>query len=219
MPKKIGIICVIFGAVLIISALLLFFYNQYEDYRAGQEAESLLSDIKSVIAEKNHQTNTTSEHISDNAETELSETAEPTEETEETSAEETPIVMIKGYDYIGIISIPKLEIELPVMADWDYTRLKFAPCRQFGSSKTDDLVIAAHNYRSHFGNLHDLEFGDSVEFTDMEGNISIYSVESIQVLNATNVDAVQNSDYDLVLYTCTKIDETRLTVFCNRSDN
>ena len=49
MPKKAGIIFVILGVVLMMSALLLFFYNGLEDRNAQQEAESLLDDIQSVL--------------------------------------------------------------------------------------------------------------------------------------------------------------------------
>ena len=38
------------GAVLILSALLLFACNLRENIRAGQEAESLLADVRAAIA-------------------------------------------------------------------------------------------------------------------------------------------------------------------------
>ena len=38
------------GAVLILSALLLFLHNRREDALAGQEAESLLADVRAAIA-------------------------------------------------------------------------------------------------------------------------------------------------------------------------
>ena len=102
------------------------------------------------------------------------------------------------------------------MAQWDYDRLKIAPCRQFGSSRTDDLVIAAHNYQNHFGRLKELSRGDTVVFTDMESIVNAYSVEKVETLAPTEIDAVQKSGYDLVLYTCTIGGKTRVAVFCNR---
>ena len=129
---------------------------------------------------------------------------------------ELPVVELDGYEYVGYVEIPTLEVELPVMADWDYDRLKIAPCRQFGSSRTDDLVIAAHNYQTHFGRLKELQKGDTVRFTDMEGIVNTYSVSKCETLQPTEVDAVQNSGYDLVLYTCTLGGRTRVTVFCDR---
>lgn len=189
MSKKISVAIMTLGAVLVLSALLLFAYNRYQEKRAGQEAELLLSKVEAEIE----------------AETE-----------DNTVSLELPVKKIDGYDYVGYIEIPVLEIKLPVMSDWDYQKLKHAPCRQIGSSRSDDLVIAAHNYSGHFGRLKNLEKGDAVTFTDMEGIANNYSVERIDTVNPYDVDTVLNSDYDLVLYTCTPGGRTRVTVFCNR---
>lgn len=209
MPKKFGIIFVTMGAVLMLSALLLFLYNGYEERRAGQEAELLLDDIQSAIAEETDPPTQPTE-----VEIDITENTEPTEET---LPAEMPVVKINGYDYIGYVSIPDLELELPVMAEWDYNRLKKAPCRHFGSSRTDDLVIAAHNYKSHFGSLSSLKIGDEVIFTDMDGIVNRYMLmKEPEKLAPDAVDAVQNSGYDLVLYTCTPGGATRVVAFCDR---
>ena len=42
-----------------------------------------------------------------------------------------PTVTIDGYDYIGYVEAPVLGLKLPVMAEWDYDRLKIAPCRRW----------------------------------------------------------------------------------------
>ena len=199
MPKKFGVAFVIMGAVLIILALLLFMYNKMEDRRAGQHAEVLVDDIHAVI----------------HTEPVTEETTEP--EPEETLPPELPVEIIDGYGYVGILNIPDLEIELPIMAEWDYTRLKIAPCRHVGSSRTDDLVISAHNYASHFGKLKTLEIGAEVIFTDMDGIVNRYVLErGPETLAPTAVDEVLNSGYDLVLYTCTPGGATRVVAFFNR---
>lgn len=204
MPKKAGIIFVTLGVVLILSALLLFLYNEFEDRRAGQQAELLMDEIHSAITE------------------ETDPTTKPTEieidvtESQETLPAEMPVVEIDGYEYIGYLSIPDLELELPVMSEWDYNRLKVAPCRHFGSSRTDDLVIAAHNYKRHFGPLSKLDIGAEIIFTDMEGIENRYALQELSTLAPDAVDAVQNSGYDLVLYTCTSSGATRVVAFCDR---
>ena len=209
MPKKTGIAIVAVGAVLILSALLLLLYNRYEDAHAGQEAESLLASVEAAISAQATDTPAaTAPNRPDTTETRAPTPLDP----------EMPVVLLDGYEYVGYVEIPVLGLKLPVMSEWDYNRLKLAPCRQFGSSRTDDLVIAAHNYESHFGHLRDLSVGDTVTFTDMEGIVNTYCVEKIETLNPNEVDAVQNSGYDLVLYTCTKGGKTRVTVFCNRKE-
>lgn len=195
--------------MLILSALLLLLYNRYEDANAGQEAESLLASVEAAIsAQAMDTTAATAPNRPDASEVPAPTPLDP----------EMPVVMLDGYEYVGYVEIPTLGLKLPVMSEWDYTRLKVAPCRQFGSSRTDDLVIAAHNYESHFGHLKDLSVGEPVTFTDMEGIVNTYCVEKIETLNPNEVDAVQNSGYALVLYTCTKGGKTRVTVFCNREE-
>ena len=187
MPKKSGVILISLGAVLILAALLLFLYNRSEDRRAGQEAESLLEDARSAMAAN----------------------TDP-EPQEELAGEIT-------YDYAGVIAIPDLSLELPVIDQWNYARLKVAPCRQSGAAADGDLVIAAHNYKSHFGYLDRLEPGASVIFTDMEGTVYRYAVEEIRRLepeDAEDVSSVFSSEYPLVLYTCTPGGKARVAVFC-----
>lgn len=218
MPKKMGIVFMMMGAVLFIAALLLFHYNRQEDAQAGQQAAELLKSVQTVISEP------TAEPVSEELDPsrEVTASKEPSPEPTATPEPEPPrsteltVVEIDGYGYIGYISIPALEIELPVMSQWDYSRLKIAPCRQFGSTRTDDLVIAAHNYKTHFGYLSELEGGEEVFFTDMDGEITDYNVSSVETLAPTSVDAVQNSGHDLVLYTCTYGGATRVAVFCDR---
>ena len=198
MPKKAGILFVTVGAVLLLSALLLFFYSEYEEYHAGQEAERVLDGIQSVIAVQ-------TESPVSAAEGEV-----------ETLPAEMPVAEIDGYECVGYISIPDLDLELPVMAEWDYSRLKIAPCRHFGSSRTDDLVIAAHNYKTHFGNLSRLKTGAEIRFTDMDGIENLYRLVRLEILSPDAVDAVQNSGYDLVLSTCTPGGATRVVACCDR---
>lgn len=202
MRNKAGIVFIALGAVLILSALLLLLYNRHEAALAGKEAEILLSDVEAAVG----------------GQTSSGGPTDPTEETETepTLPPELPVVHLNGYDYVGYVEIPALELKLPVMATWDYDLLQVAPCRQFGSSRTDDLVIAAHNYVTHFGYLKKLIPGDTVVFTDMDGIVNTYAVEKTETLDPTSVDAVKNSGCDLVLYTCTIGGKTRVCVFCNR---
>lgn len=199
------------GAVLMLAALSLFLYNRAEDAQAGRNAENLLAGVQSAMEEREMRNTSPAEAEA----VSLSEM----KESDELLDPELPAVELDGYAYVGVIAIPNLELELPVMSEWDYERLRIAPCRQFGSSRTDDLVIAAHNYQSHFGNLFQLETGDTVTFTDMDGIENTYAVTSVETLGPTEVEAVQNSGHDLVLYTCTPGGATRVTVFCDRQIN
>ena len=104
------------------------------------------------------------------------------------------------------------------MSDWDYTRLKIAPCRYSGSTKSDDLVIAAHNYTRHFRSLKRLPIGAEVTFTDMDGVVSVYEVVATDILAPTDVAEMTAGDYDLTLFTCTYGNRSRVTVRCERAE-
>lgn len=193
MPKKTGIIFAVIGAMLMLSALLLVFYNVYEDNQAKKSAENTLDVVIDAIPEDVGL---------------IKEELEP----------EMPVVEIDGYGYIGYLDIEKIDLSLPVMNKWSYSRLKIAICRQFGSSRTDDLVIAGHNYKSFFKRLKELEEGDEVTFTDMDGIVNVYAVTRKETISPEDVEAVQKSGNDLVLYTCTPGGAKRVAVFCDRTE-
>ena len=196
MRNKLGTICMILGTVLILAALSLFLWNRREAEQAGEAAASILPQVVEQIVET------------------AAEDPAPPDPFDPTMTE----VEIDGYLYIGYLSIPALGLELPVMSEWDYTRLNIAPCRYSGSTKTDDLVIAAHNFAQHFGGLSGLSGGEQVIFVDMDNMVSTYTVVSVEILPPTAVEEMTNGEYDLSLYTCTYGGQSRVTVRCDRAE-
>ena len=97
---------------------------------------------------------------------------------------------IDGHLYIGYLSVPVLELELPVMSGWDYPSLQIAPCRYSGTVRGEDLVLMAHNYDKHFGNIDQLEPGDAVLFTDMDGVTTGYEVVAVDILAPSVVEGM-----------------------------
>ena len=204
--KRVGIVFLVTGAVLLVAALLLFLHNEREDAYAGEAAGTALSAIQEAI---DGQTIPPMLDLSEEDE------IEPTEETIPEPTELT-VVNIDGNYYIGYIAIPNLELELPVMADWSMEKLQIAPCLQYGSPLTDDAVIAGHNYKEHFRPLHEIEQGEYLTFTDMTGYTIAYNVVDVKTIDPRSVYEVINSEYDLTLYTCTIGGASRVIVSCNR---
>lgn len=194
MRKKIGFIFMGIGAVLVVAALALLLFNRAEDKNAGNAADEILSAVMAAIEEPL-----------------------PTGDENGEDEPEMTVVDIDGYGYIGYLTIPALDLKLPVMSEWDDTRLKTAPCRYYGSVKTNDLVIAGHNYDRHFGRLKNLRTGDNVFFTDMDGVTAAYEVTEVEELQPTEIGQMLESGYDLTLYTCTYGGQSRVTVRCSRA--
>jgi len=187
MNKK-GITLVIIGCIFIIIAGLMVTYNYYENKKSGIESKKIYEIIqeKDIIEETNIIT------------------------------EEMKTINIDGNEYIGTISIPVLNLDLPVMSDWDYVKMKKSPCRYYGSIFTNDLVICAHSYDNLFGKIKKLNQGDLLIFKDIDKNEYIYKVEVIEILSPTDVKKMIESDFDLTLYTCTMDTLNRITVRLNR---
>lgn len=129
-----------------------------------------------------------------------------------------PAAQIGGSAYVGILDIPSLSISLPIADDWKNGDLDCTPCRYYGSAYTDDLVLLGHNYAAHFGALRELVPGDTVTFTDADGNEFFYSVCDAEVLPPDAVGEMVNGDWDLTLFTCTVGGQNRLAVRCVRVD-
>ena len=196
------------GVFCIAAAAALTGYNFWEDAHAGAQAEQVVS----VLREKRDAA----------AEEKESGTFPvPTDQPDyvKNPNMEMPVTEVDGFRYIGTLTILPLELELPVMDDWNYTRMRIAPCRYVGSAYLDNLVICGHNYRSHFGRLNKLQKNDQILFTDVAGNVFRYAVESIDELSATDIEKMTSGGYDLTLFTCTVGGRARVTVRCNRIKN
>ena len=74
------------------------------------------------------------------------------------------------------------------------------------------MIVAAHNYRTHFGTLESLEPGTQVIFTDTDGNRFEYEVSQLELLNGTDVEKMEEGDWDLTL-------RQRVTVRCTRTSD
>ena len=194
MRKWIGVICVFLGVLCILSAIGFVAYNRWEDMNAKDVAQDFLEDVQSIINE---------------------------EQSEQPLLNDTKMatVEVDGYDCIGILSVPILDLELPVLTDWSYAKLKKAPCHYYGSYYEKDFVIAAHNYKSHFGRLSKLQAGDIVVFTDINNIEHYYEVVLLETLPKNATKEMITSGFDLSLYTCTPGGSNRVTVRCNAAQD
>ena len=208
--SKTGTILISTGLLLLAAALLLVGYNLVDEYRAGQTANHVLEALQQQMPET----------PSDDRQTPEDSVPEQMELPDYVLNPdmEMPTQKIEGNDYIGVLEIPSLELSLPVMNEWSYPRLKLAPCRYSGSAYTGNLVIAAHNYRTHFGPIKNLTVGAQVTFTDVIGRRFSYEVSAVETIEATSVEDAVSNAWDLTLITCTPGGQARVAVRCLRAD-
>ena len=204
--RRKGGIWITLGLLLIVAALALVSYNLYDALRAEQSAWRIINSLEEASEEDSR--------IS--APAEASEKAALPQEPVLDSQMEMPVKTIDGIEIVGVLRIPTLELELPIISQWSYPDLQTAPCRYSGSAYLNNLILCGHNYSSHFGNLKELREGDIITFTDMDGNLFTYEMAERETLMPTSVGEMTGGDWDLTLFTCTVGGKSRVTVRCDR---
>ena len=225
--KNNGSIFIMIGLLLIAAALCLTLLNLREATAAGDSATEIAAQLTAVIPQLGTPQPTAPQAPMPTAPTPSAPSllpsppvsAEPTQPQQTPLYEqypemEMPTVQLDGRNYLGILKIPALGLELPVMTDWSYPKLKIAPCRYSGSAYQGDLVVMAHNYVQHFGQIKNLNPGDAVLFTDIDGNVFHYQVAAIEMLHPTDTENMTAGEWPLTLFTCTTGRTYRVTVRC-----
>lgn len=191
-------VLIVVGLLLIAAALSLVVYNAWDSNRAARDSQEIVDALDA------------DEDVSGDS-----------------SDGEMPTKNVDGYDYIGEIEIPLASIKLPVMAEWDYDRLRISPCRYTGSYLTDDLVICGHNYPAHFRVLLSIDVGADIYFDTVDGQRIHYLVANRETVQPTSIEHMvendKNSDtadeWDLTIFTCNLGGQTRCAVRCLRQDD
>ena len=198
------------GLILVTAAVLLLVYNLWDGHRARESEEAILA-----------------EYLQENKKASESPDASDKEDEQnipdyllnpDMDMPEYTLKSLGDVACIGILEIPALDLELPVISSWSYSSLRLAPCRYSGSAYKGDLVIAAHNYQSHFGGLRTLPEGSEVFFTDAVGNRFSYYVAVTEALTPWSVDDMTSGEWPLTLFTCTLDSQNRVTMRCEYSE-
>lgn len=215
MGRKRGDLLIFLGMLLILCAVALVLWNRHQAQQAAVSVEQTMQQLSQIVVPK--------EQLQQQIQPPTSDGEVLPERSEQEYPDyvlnpqmEMPEETIGGWNYIGILAIPSLELELPVISGWSYPALKIAPARYEGSAYLDNLVIAAHNFNSHFGRIHTLHPGDLVTFTDVDGNVFVYEADVVETLQPTAVEEMCSGDWDLTLFTCTVGGKFRVTVRCIR---
>lgn len=185
------------GIVMAAVPSVLVLDNYIEGLQAEKHSELLVEELRERVAEKTRR--------------ELA--------REDAAPGEWKLESIDGHDCIGILSLPDLGLELPVLSQWSYENLRLAPCRYSGSPDEGNFILLAHNYERHFGQLQKLSRGAAIFFTDNRKQRTGYSVDKVEILNPYELERLTGSDYDLTLFTCTYGGYSRVVVRGNRLED
>lgn len=137
------------------------------------------------------------------------------------NAEES--VTMNGYNVIGIVKIPKINLEYPILDIDTYNPeetkepMKISIVKYWGGKVNEygNLSIAGHNNYdgTMFGKTKNLELGDIVELTDLQNETIQYQIYNIFVTDPNDVTILETKDEtirEVTLITCTNGNRSRL---------
>lgn len=132
-------------------------------------------------------------------------------------------------EIFGVISIPSLDIEMPVYLGASYQHMAGGAAHltqtslPIGGSNTNCVIAGHRGWRgaSFFLYLTDLKEGDEVLVTNLWENLR-YRVVEIQIIDPKDIDAIliQEGRELLTLLTCYRVasgEKLRYLVFCERT--
>ena len=219
MKIKIGIALMILGFVLMAVVAGWNLYLKNEEATAESEANAALPEVLAAMEMEAEGVFTQPSPSPLPKETSAAESIPPPSEMQPDEPIPAPqptmkVVYAKNKPYVGTLQIPSLGLNLPIQAQWSYKKLKHTPCHYSGTAEGGDLVLIAHNYRSHFGRLKDLPVGATIIFTDAEGEVFTYAVDVHETLPPNQNGYLTAGDWDLSLSTCTVGGAMREVVRC-----
>lgn len=168
--------------------------------------------LKSYLTEKENQNIV--ETFSREVEINNNDTSKETQTTE---------VLMNGYKVIGIVNIPKIKIEYPILDIDTYNPeetkepMKISIVKYWGVNVNEkgNLSIAGHNNYNGtmFGKTKYLNNGDIIELTDLNNVTIQYIIYDIFVTDPNDISILQTNDNnvrEVTLITCTNGNRKRL---------
>lgn len=228
--KRLYKFCFILSVFLIISLCSYYIYAEYDRNKSEQVSREILENINETITTNigqrvnNENTGVTVEDnvivvVLDDQTTEeiniddlLRAASEQIAENEANHVNEPIKYTAKDgtvYSTIGIITVPKLNIEYPILSDWSYELLKNATCKLIGPdlNEVGNFCIIGHNYRNNlfFSKLETLQKWDIIQIKDTSGRMLEYIVYDKYVVEPDDLSCTdQNTDgkKEITLITC-----------------
>ena len=141
-----------------------------------------------------------------------------------TSDEETKEIKLEynGYNVVGIINIPKLGIEFPILDITNDDSMKVSVTKFWGNNVNDigNFTIVGHNNLdgTMFSNTKKLKIGDEIVLTDFSGKTLKYRIFDKYIIEPNDVsctESVNKDQREVTLITCTNGRRNRLVIKAN----
>lgn len=182
-------LCILSGIFLLTAACAILFLWHWNIHTSRQRTQDYVYILRGLIPEAQ---NSALEERRDNA---------------------MPRLSLDGRDFIGILEIPLYDSALPVCADWGNPS-QYPRCLS-GSIYDRSIRIGATSQTGQYDFYRELSVGDSVFFTDMEGNRYTLEISDLRYAKQADQTALQSCNAALTLFIKNLYAFEYLIVFCD----
>lgn len=200
-------------------------YAEYDRNKSEATSQDILADINEQVDSTVAKNNVLVVVLDEENEREQAENEE--NENPSIPATKTLQTTNDGYQYatVATINIPKINVNYPILdGTTDSTEeteslLKISPTKFWGPEPNEigNFCIVGHNYRNtkFFSKVPNLENGDIIEITDMEGKTIQYKIYDKYQVDPTDLSCTSqltNGNKEITLITCTDDSKQRVIV-------
>ena len=182
-------ICILIGACLLVVAIVILALWRWNIHKAETQVQYYVNTLRSLIPEPQSAV------------------------LEERRDNTMSVLSVDGTDFVGIVEFPRYASVLPVCANWGESS-KY-PCRFGGSIYDSTMQIGATTQKGQYDFYRELSVGDTVIYTDVEGNQYTFAITSLRSEKHADQAALQHEDVPLTLFIKNIYSFEYLIVFCD----
>ena len=183
--------CAIVGGLMLASALATLLYWQWNINHSQKQASVYVETLRTLMPQTQN--------------------AVPEERRDNTMS----VLPVDGVDFVGIVELPRYGSILPVCGNWG--RTSQYPCRFSGSIYDGSMRIGATTQKGQYPFYREISVGDSVVFTDVEGNRYTFQVAAMRYEKHIDQAVLQRQEAALTLFVKNIYSFEYLIIFCENA--
>lgn len=180
--------------------------NKLNIYRALRIVLIVVAVVVAIFVAKKFYNEGKTENSAKEVLAEIKTTIETSEEVE---AVQTIDAELKGYKVVGIIKIPKIDVEYPILEKTTVESLNISITKFWGNeiNEIGNVTLAGHNNFSGvmFGKIKKLTIGDIIELTDTQNVTLQYEVFETKIIDPNDISCIlpiEEGRREMTLITC-----------------
>lgn len=180
--------------------------NKLNIYRALRIVLIVVAVVVAIFVAKKFYNEGKTENSAKEVLAEIKTTIETSEEVE---AVQTIDAELKGYKVVGIIKIPKIDVEYPILEKTTVESLNISITKFWGNeiNEIGNVTLAGHNNFSGvmFGKIKKLTIGDIIELTDAQNVTLQYEVFETKIIDPNDISCIlpiEEGRREITLITC-----------------